>query len=660
MKLRTQTVGLLLGMALVPMMAMGIVSNAVSMQALSDLQNTSVQAAEKTVVQAVESREQNAMALALQASRDPQLLTALQTGDHQKLTALLDQSYQDLQAQGLTVLEIGNGVGNVQYRAHDPQKFGDSKYDNATVSLALTSGKTAAAVEEDNGSLSVRGVAPLKVGDVVKGTITYGYATDEKFVQGLKGIVNGEVTVYSVETKKSLVSTIEGEQDTMEDAALLSTVIDGQKMYKTQGDVNGTPYDFVYVPLTDYDKNHTLAVMRVSMSREAIVSAQQKIITYSVALAVLTVLLAIFVAVRSSNRIVRPMTAVMEGLSEAAGGVLRRVKPVKASGELQQLLAHYDSMIRNIRDLMLIAGQSAAQASELSEQIHSGTQEATAAAEQVNRSVDEVASGSERQNDSLQRANEELGNIVHDLASIAASTEELSHLANEVDEASNTGRQTMQRTRHEMNEIHRHVQHTAETMSVLGQQSERIGSIVDVIGAIAGQTNLLALNAAIEAARAGEQGRGFSVVADEVRKLAEQSESAAREIAELVRNIRVQVQASIDGMQQGVEAVVSGERAMREAEQAFGLVGTRLQSVTDGVSNVYGLTKTASEHSKSVEQEFHAIAFVAESTVASTEEVAAAIEEQSAMLNALAHSMEELRRLSETLNSAVGRFECHE
>ncbi|MBL0387537.1 hypothetical protein JJB07_12900 [Tumebacillus sp. ITR2] len=660
MKLRTQTVGLLLSLALVPMMAMGVVSNTVSMRALSDLQATSVQAAQNTVVQAIQSQEQNATALAIQASRDPQINAALQTQDRKKLSELIDPVYQDLKTQELSVLEIGNSMGTVIYRAYDPEKFGDSKSANPMISLAISSGKTIAAVEEDNDRLSVRSVAPIKAGNIVKGTISYGYATDDKLVQRLKGIVNGEVSVYSAATKKMLVSTIQGEQDTMSGDALLASVIDKQQAFQTTGDVNGAPFDFVYVPLTDYDKNVTLAVMRVSMSREAIVSAQHKILTYSIALAVLTILLSVFIAVRSSNRIVRPMTAVMDGLSEAANGRLRQVKKVKASGELQQLLSHYDLMIRNIRDLMMVAGQSAAQASELSEQIHSGTQEATAAAEQVTRSVDEVASGSERQNQSLQRANDEMSNIVHDLESIAASTKELSDLALDVDVASNAGRKTLQRTREEMNQIHRHVQHTSETMNILGEQSERIGSIVDVIGAIAGQTNLLALNAAIEAARAGEQGRGFSVVADEVRKLAEQSELAAREIAELVLGIREQVEASIAGMQQGLQAVIGGERAMVETEQAFGIVGERLLGVTSGVAGVYELTKTASLHSKIVEQEFHSIAHVSETTVASTEEVAAAIEEQSAMMISLAQSMEELRRLSETLNGAVGRFECNE
>lgn len=660
MKLRTQTISLMLGMALIPMLVMGLVSNAVSMSALSDLQATTVEAAENTVVQAIESQEQSAMTLAVQSARDSQIVEALQTQDPKKLAALIDPLYQDLKKQGLTVLEIGNAMGTVLYRAHNPEKYGDSKSGNAAISLAISSGETQSAFEEDSARLSVRGIAPIKVGNIVKGTVTYGYDTDEKLVQRLKGIVHGEITVYGMAEKKSLVSTIEGEQDSLTDSKLLDSVIVDQKSYPATGSVNGVPYDFVYVPLTDYDKNQTLAVVRVSLSREAIVSAQYKVITYSLAIALLAGLCALLFAVRTSNRIVRPMNAVMEGLSEAANGRLRRARAVKASGELKLLLAHYDLMIHNIRELMLVAGRSAAQASELSEQIHSGTQEATAAADQVTRTIDEVAAGSERQNESLQRANDQMGVIVYDLDSIAVSTKELRHLALDVDQASTEGQRTMHRTREEMTAIYHHVQHTAKTMDRLGEQSQRIGTIVDMIGAIAGQTNLLALNAAIEAARAGELGRGFSVVADEVRKLAEQSESATRQIAELVREIREQVEVSIVGMHQGLEAVQSGELAMEQAEQAFQTVGERLRGVTSGVANVYELTRNASEQSKGVESEFQAIAHISEETAASSEEVAASIEEQGAMMNTLAQSMEELRNLAETLHGAVGRFECEE
>ncbi|MGB8953822.1 MAG: methyl-accepting chemotaxis protein, partial [Tumebacillaceae bacterium] len=268
-----------------------------------------------------------------------------------------------------------------------------------------------------------------------------------------------------------------------------------------------------------------------------------------------------------------------------------------------------------------------------------------------------VARGSEQQNDSLQRGNDSLSVVLGTLQHIAENTQHLRDLAKEADAGALDGRQTIRRTRKEMNAIQHHVEQTSETLGRLGEQSQQIGHIVDLIGGIAAQTHLLALNAAIEAARAGEHGKGFAVVADEVRKLAEQSGQAAEEIALLIRNIRDQVAETISGMEQGFVAVHAGSSAVAEAEQAFSEVGERLSSVAGSVGEVYELTVEASGQSHGVEGEFQQIAIVAEQTAASSEEVTASIEEQAATMNALADSTEQLRRLADELHQAVSRFQ---
>ncbi|MBL0387536.1 cache domain-containing protein [Tumebacillus sp. ITR2] len=658
MKLRTNTLGMLLVMALVPMVVMGGVSNYISMKGYTKLQDAAVQSAEKKISESIESEKRTATLIAGLAARDPQIDKALTDKDHTALSIGLDTLFKTLKPQGVTLMEVGDSMGVVQYRAHDPGHYGDDKYKTASVSMALSLHHAVGDIETGLSGLAMRGVAPIMDDSgIVHGTVTAGFNMDQKFADSMKNIIGGDITVYYGDAHEMITSTLGEQEAPLTDPDIVSVVYDQQSLYRTTNTVKGLSYDFIYVPLTDYDHNNTLGVVRIGISREEILASERNLMYDSVGLALLVILLALLVGTKNSNSIVRPMVAVMEGLQEASNGRLREIQPIKSAGELKQLQDFYNVMIANIRGLLQKAAGTATQVADLSEHLYVGAQEATQAAGQVSAAIEDVARGTESQNDALQRGNDRLTVVVRSLEEIASRANGLREMAVVVDEASHVGRSTMQRTREEMDSIKSHVELTASTMNALGEQSQKIGHISELISGIASQTNLLALNAAIEAARAGEHGRGFAVVADEVRKLAEQSGNAADEIAQLIVLIREQVQASIAGMQEGISAVQSGSTAVEEAEHAFRMVGDRLDGVTSGIADVHALTEEASVQSNGVEHEFHEIASVAEESAASSQEVASAVEEQSATIGSLSQSMEDLKRLADDLKQAVDQFQ---
>ena len=117
--------------------------------------------------------------------------------------------------------------------------------------------------------------------------------------------------------------------------------------------------------------------------------------------------------------------------------------------------------------------------------------------------------------------------------------------------------------------IREQIQETSKRIKRLGESSQEIGEIVELIDDIADQTNILALNAAMQAAMAGEAGRGFAVVADEVQRLAERSSNATKQIEALVRTIQADTNEAVSSMEASTAGVVRGCELAENAGDAL-------------------------------------------------------------------------------------------
>jgi methyl-accepting chemotaxis protein len=194
----------------------------------------------------------------------------------------------------------------------------------------------------------------------------------------------------------------------------------------------------------------------------------------------------------------------------------------------------------------------------------------------------------------------------------------------------------------EMDNISDAVMHAAESVRTLGERSEKISQIVDVIREIADQTNLLALNAAIEAARAGEQGRGFAVVADEVRKLAERTAMATTEIKATVDAVREGTRSAVAEMSSGSDRVLAGAELIRG-------IGATMAGIEAGVGEVLG---AANEISVSLREQDAANQDVARNV----EGVAQMTEETSIVVQSVATSASQLEALAGSMNQSIHKF----
>jgi methyl-accepting chemotaxis protein PixJ len=184
------------------------------------------------------------------------------------------------------------------------------------------------------------------------------------------------------------------------------------------------------------------------------------------------------------------------------------------------------------------------------------------------------------------------------------------------------GDEAMNRTVAGISTIRETVAETAKKVKRLGEASQKISKVVNLIGDFASQTNLLALNAAIEAARAGEEGRGFAVVAEEVRSLAQQSATATAEIESLVEEIQTQTNEVVAAMEAGTEQVVTGTQLVEETRSKLNQIATVGNSINQLVSEISQATAAQTQASTTVSATMQQVAAIANGTSEQSEAVA--------------------------------------
>ena len=225
---------------------------------------------------------------------------------------------------------------------------------------------------------------------------------------------------------------------------------------------------------------------------------------------------------------------------------------------------------------------------------------------------------------------------------VAGSAEQADAAVQQANQTAREGDQAMNRTVEGIQAIRATVAETAKKVKHLGESSQKISTVVDLIGTFAAQTNMLALNASIEASRAGEEGRGFAVVAGEVRALAQQSAEATDEIRKLVTSIQAETNEVVAAMEAGTEQVVTGTKLVDETRQSLNKITAASATISQLVEMIAQVTLKQSHTSEQVSTTMADVAEVANKTSKEASQVS--------------DSFEELRTVAEMLQESVGQF----
>jgi methyl-accepting chemotaxis protein len=561
------------------------------------------------------------------------------------------ENFKDLSATEAAVLVVHEGK---VYRAVTLLKK-DGQFMDGTeipaadpVAKALLAGESYSGLTVRNGQYFFSVVRPLK-------------DRDGKFFGGTSVRVSLEAELKQI--RSTLGSIVSGKtgyvyilRPTGDEKSLAEFVLHPTLQGKTVGDVN-SPTLYTAIASIVVKKEgilHYLFADKEGRDREKLValtplngwgwvlgvgSWQDEYLADSYTLRNILILVGLLAAALSGGMIyllvndrLRPLQGVVQTIDRMGAGDFRNINSSNGHGSENEVLRLEAALAKTAQGIRQLLDSTRLASTQVGN-----------SATTVEKAMERMLSSSEsesRETLSMAATMEEISTSITLVAENARSVVTVTQGSRDT---ARTGGQQMAGTVAEMERIAQEIQESTTLVSRLGERSQQISSIVNVIREIADQTNLLALNAAIEAARAGESGRGFAVVADEVRKLAERTAVSTHEISSTIQAIVDDTNNAVNQMEKVHEQMGSGVDLAKQTNETLEAINRQAESTLHDVNEI---ADAAHEQSMAVQ----AIA-------SSVERVAHLSEENHTIADANLTQTVELRKSADQMQAALGRFQ---
>jgi len=394
------------------------------------------------------------------------------------------------------------------------------------------------------------------------------------------------------------------------------------------------------------------------------------------------VLLALFFAARLSGGITQQTRHIMRLLEKIGDGEYRARTPVTSNDELGMMAGSLNTMLDNIialiqtreeRDQMQAAimklledvsrfadgdltkeaevsedftgaiadafNMTIAQLREVIRRVQDATDKVSSSAHTIYTKAEQIAHGNESGAMGVSTVTEAIDGMAASIQAVSENSTQSADVATKSLESSRQGSRAVQATIEGMTRIRERVQATAKRIKRLGESSQEIGEIVQVINDLAERTSILALNASIQAAMAGEQGRGFGVVAEEVERLAQRSARATDQIAGLVSAIQGETNETVVAMEETTREVVAGSQLSQDAGKALG----QIESISNQLAALIQSTSLSSRQqaraADDISMSMNQISEITQQTADGTKQAASSIRELATLADDLRNSV---------------------
>jgi methyl-accepting chemotaxis protein len=277
------------------------------------------------------------------------------------------------------------------------------------------------------------------------------------------------------------------------------------------------------------------------------------------------------------------------------------------------------------------------------QQVKNATIQVTSTSQDVTKSTESLAQMSEMQAVQVSDAIAAINEMATSITQVADNAAQSAEVSDQSKSSAKDGAEAVQHTNVAMDAIRERVQETARAIKRLGESSQEIGNIVQLINDIADRTSILALNASIQAAMAGDAGRGFAVVADEVQRLAERSTNATKQIETLIKNIQGEINEAGTSMEESIERVVQGSQLAQDAHQKLEDIETVSLQLAELIESISLASQQQARASENIAKTMEEVGEISSQTSAASRQTAMSMQGLSDTAEDLQQSVEAFR-----------------
>lgn len=412
-----------------------------------------------------------------------------------------------------------------------------------------------------------------------------------------------------------------------------------------------------FIAMPYKENNNIVGIVGVSISTKDIDSREQRVVVFSIIIALLLIAITVFVTYRIINKNISPLIELAKTSENISRGDLtKQINISNNSDELSSLSRNFEEMVSNLKAVITDIQYSSNNIMNSSHELASFSEEVSSTSDEISNTIQNAREASRTQVKEVDFVNENVSVLSDKLKVINNIINNLNKSSSVTNELSSTGKEYLISLNSSINDIGSSSKNISSKIQSLNSKSKEISTILQVINSISEQTNLLALNAAIEAARVGDAGKGFAVVADEIRKLAEQSQQSSMKIEDLIKDILNEANETVKVAEESEKIIDEGVTNAKSTEDCFNNIIENVQAMLPEIQKTAEFIKVINDNKDKISSSVDKTLEIANDIDSSFEQIAATAEGQSSSTDELANIAVNLNNLALKLKDNTDKF----